>query len=333
MSGASVRLRSFLSPCSRARSSWRSRARLRRPPAKPVFVDGQAQIVPAFQDAAQWIRQTLWVETEFDSDGDGKRDRMHVDVTRPRQTETEGLKVPVIYESSPYFAGTSGDRAVPLEREAGTGRAAAAAHVAAADRVQADARERLELAGRHVGAARVCGGALRRAGHRTFAGVRRRSACDPEQLAPKAVIDWLNGRAKGFTTLDGSEEVVATAVVHRQGRHDRHVVQRHDPARRGRHRRRGTRGDHSDRAEHVLLPLLPIERPRPASRRLARRRHRLPLRLRQQRQSGAARRTATRRIATASSPSGRDRVHRRLQRVLGRRAICCRRSRTSRPRC
>ena len=25
---------------------------------------------------------------------------------------------------------------------------------------------------------------------------------DPEILAPKAVIDWLNGRAKGFTTLE-----------------------------------------------------------------------------------------------------------------------------------
>ena len=34
---------------------------------------------------------------------------------------------------------------------------------------------------------------------------------DPEQLAPKAVIDWLNGRAKGFTTIDGNEAVVATA--------------------------------------------------------------------------------------------------------------------------
>jgi X-Pro dipeptidyl-peptidase len=30
-----------------------------------------------------------------------------------------------------------------------------------------------------------------------------------ESLAPKAVIDWLNGRAKGFTTPDGDEEVRA----------------------------------------------------------------------------------------------------------------------------
>ena len=79
-------------------------------PARPVFVDGQAQIVPAFQDSTQWIREELWVETEFDSDGDGRRDRVHVNVSRPRQTQTEGLKVPVVYESSPYFAGTSGPR-------------------------------------------------------------------------------------------------------------------------------------------------------------------------------------------------------------------------------
>ena len=75
--------------------------------AKPVIEDGEAQIVKAFEDPAYWIREDLWVETEFDSDGDGRPDRMHVDVTRPRQTETEGLKLPVIYNSSPYFAGTA----------------------------------------------------------------------------------------------------------------------------------------------------------------------------------------------------------------------------------
>jgi len=30
-----------------------------------------------------------------------------------------------------------------------------------------------------------------------------------ESLAPKAVIDWLNGRARGFTSIDGDEEVEA----------------------------------------------------------------------------------------------------------------------------
>jgi len=75
--------------------------------AKPVFMNGMAQVVPAFADTATWIRQQLWVETDFDSDRDGKKDRVHVDVTRPGQTETEGLKVSIVYGSSPYYAGTS----------------------------------------------------------------------------------------------------------------------------------------------------------------------------------------------------------------------------------
>ncbi|MEM9660465.1 MAG: Xaa-Pro dipeptidyl-peptidase, partial [Planctomycetota bacterium] len=61
----------------------------------PVFKDGEAQIVDGFKDSDYWIRHDLWVETDFDSDEDGKPDRMHVSVTRPRQTETEGLQLPV----------------------------------------------------------------------------------------------------------------------------------------------------------------------------------------------------------------------------------------------
>src|SRR5690606_4841449 len=79
-------------------------------PGQPIFRDGQAQIVPAFADSTEWIHHRLWVEAEFGSDGAGRPDRLHVDVFRPRQTETEGLKVPVVYESSPYYAGVSGDR-------------------------------------------------------------------------------------------------------------------------------------------------------------------------------------------------------------------------------
>ena len=77
----------------------------------PRFEDGQAQVVEAFKDPTQWIREDLWVETEFDTDGDGKLDRMHVSVCRQKQTESEGLKVAAVYVSSPYFNGTgSNDR-------------------------------------------------------------------------------------------------------------------------------------------------------------------------------------------------------------------------------
>ena len=36
--------------------------------AQPVFVDGLAQVVEAFEDPSEWIQHDLWVETEFDTD-------------------------------------------------------------------------------------------------------------------------------------------------------------------------------------------------------------------------------------------------------------------------
>ena len=75
------------------------------PEVAAIFVDGQAQVVPAFADTAQWIRHDLWVETEFDTDGDGRPDRVHTSVVRPGPT-ADGLRVPVVYASSPYYAGT-----------------------------------------------------------------------------------------------------------------------------------------------------------------------------------------------------------------------------------
>jgi X-Pro dipeptidyl-peptidase len=39
----------------------------------------------------------------------------------------------------------------------------------------------------------------------------------PERLAPKAVIDWLNGRAKGFTTVDGADEVAPSWATGKVG--------------------------------------------------------------------------------------------------------------------
>ena len=74
----------------------------------PIFKDGEAQIVPEFENPDEWITHDLWVETEFDTDGDGEKDRMHVSVTRQKQTE-DGLKLPIVYATSPYYAGTAGN--------------------------------------------------------------------------------------------------------------------------------------------------------------------------------------------------------------------------------
>lgn len=174
---------------------------------KPVFVDGQAQIVPEFAKQDEWIRETLWVETSFDSDKDGKRDRLFVDVTRQKQTDTEGLKVPVIYESSPYFAGTgNGDVNWNVNQELGAASPPRTFH----PNIRFDPTRRMisrSLVGTWVprGFAVVhseAPGTGLSTGSPTVGGA-------PERLAPKAVIDWLNGRAKGFTSLDGQEQVFA----------------------------------------------------------------------------------------------------------------------------
>ena len=181
------------------------------PPQKaaPIFTDGLAQIVPAFTSQAEWIRETLWVEAPFDSDRDGKPDRLFVDVTRQRQTDTEGLKVPVIYESSPYFAGTSNDRAKLWDVN----------HEIGAVPPQRDHQPPVKF---QATRARVSNSLVNDWVPRGFAVVHSEApgtglsqGCptvgdDPERFAPKAVIDWLNGRAKGYKTIDGTEEVRAT---------------------------------------------------------------------------------------------------------------------------
>jgi len=176
-------------------------------PARPIFRDGQAQVVPAFQDPASWIREELWVETEFDSDGDGRRDRVHVSVVRPRQTETEGLKVPVIYESSPYYSGMSGAPQFlwDVRQELG------APPPPRTNQPPIQRRVQPYISDSHVADWVPRGFAVV---HSEAPGTGLSQGCptvggDVEALAPKAVIDWLNGRARGFTTPDGDEEVVA----------------------------------------------------------------------------------------------------------------------------
>ncbi len=176
--------------------------------ARPVFENGEAQVVEAFADPGQWIRHDLWVETPFDSDGDGTPDRVHVDVTRPSQTE-DGLRLAVIYESSPYYSGvgTVDSRyfwdvshevgETPPERDE-------------MPSIQHQSR-RPTISNSHVATWVPRGFAVI---HSQSPGTGLSQGCPTvgginESLAPKAVIDWLNGRARGFTEAVGGEEVEA----------------------------------------------------------------------------------------------------------------------------
>ncbi|MEM8509440.1 MAG: Xaa-Pro dipeptidyl-peptidase [Bacteroidota bacterium] len=176
--------------------------------ATPIFKEGEAQIVPAFEDPAKWIRHDLWVETEFDTDGDGTLDRMHVAVTRPFQTETEGLKLPVVYVSSPYFAGvapfvdglfwdvkhelgeTAKERLHPEVVRTGKRPIISNSHINTwIPRGYVVVHSSSPGTGLSQGAPTVGG--------------------DNESLAPKAVIDWLCGRVPGYTSIAGNETVDA----------------------------------------------------------------------------------------------------------------------------
>ena len=177
--------------------------------ARPVFEDGQAQIVDAFADPEAWIRHDLWVQTEFDSDGDGRPDRVHVDVTRQAQTDSEGLLVPVVYESSPYYSGvgtTASEYFWNVEHEIG-----AEPPVRGDMPSIAQQSRRPTISNSHVGTWVPRGFAVV---HSQSPGTGLSQGCPTvggmnESLAPKAVIDWLNGRAKAYTEPVGGEEVEA----------------------------------------------------------------------------------------------------------------------------
>jgi X-Pro dipeptidyl-peptidase len=176
---------------------------------QPRFVDGQAQIVDAFNQPTEWIREHLWVETTFDSDKNGRKDRVHVDVTRPKQTESAGLKVAVIYESSPYFAGTAeGDSIMwDVNQEVGAEPKPRTAH----PEIAFDPNRKM-ISNSYVNQWVPRGFAVVHS-EAPGTGLSQGSPTvggDAERFAPKAVIDWLNGRAKGYTEPNGSTEVKAT---------------------------------------------------------------------------------------------------------------------------
>ncbi|TNE79697.1 MAG: Xaa-Pro dipeptidyl-peptidase [Bacteroidetes bacterium] len=178
--------------------------------AKPVFANGEAQRVAAFSDSKTWIREELWVETEFDSDGDGLLDRMHVFVTRPAQTDSGSLKLPVVYSSSPYnglrlwaLMGFGTKKLFwDVDHELGE-TPPKRKHKNLKTRSKrpflADYTDNIWLPYGYITVYSSSPGTGLSDGVPTIGG-------ENESLAPKAVIDWLCGRAKGYTTRRGIEE-------------------------------------------------------------------------------------------------------------------------------
>ena len=176
--------------------------------AAPVFKDGEAQTIEAFNTPDQWIRHDLWVETNFDTDGDGKMDRMHVAVTRPFQTDSEGLTLPVIYVTSPYFAGVARETEGAfwnVNHELGE-KVAGIVHPEVTRKgkrpIISNSHIKKWIPRGYIVVHSSSPGTGLSQGAPTVGGQN-------ESLAPKAVIDWLCGRVSGYTTPYGSEIVVA----------------------------------------------------------------------------------------------------------------------------
>jgi X-Pro dipeptidyl-peptidase len=168
------------------------------PPPWLKIVDGVS--APQF-DLANAIQETVFVETPVDSDLDGKRDKVRINLSRPGETKTQGIKVPVIFEHSPYRfnLGDAPNHNVDfnvLPQEFIQPKA-----LAQTDQRISGAKPIPDLPGNldnfwvPRGYAVVLGESIGTAfsdGCPTIGDMK-------ETLATKAIIDWLGGRAPGFT--------------------------------------------------------------------------------------------------------------------------------------
>jgi X-Pro dipeptidyl-peptidase len=158
-------------------------------PAPPTIVVANGVTQPVF-DYTQAIRERLWVQTAVDSDNDGQRDRVEVRVIRPAETG-RGLKVPVIFQPSPYYAGLND---IPnhddIDRDDPATRRAAGASTKAETIVFAGYLDNYFVP---RGYAVVFADSLGTGGSTGCP----TSGGENETLGMKAVVDWLSGRAPG----------------------------------------------------------------------------------------------------------------------------------------
>jgi X-Pro dipeptidyl-peptidase len=182
-----------------APAAAKTKQKSKTPPPWLQVQDGVTQ--PQFE-FANAVEEVVFVETEVDSDDDGRRDRVRIRISRPGETESQGIKVPVVFEHSPYRGnlGTLPNHNVDFDEmpQESIGDRGNAARKARAARARARAVPDLPgaLDNYYVprGYAVVLGESI---------GTFNSEGCPDvgarfETLGTKAVIDWLNGRARGW---------------------------------------------------------------------------------------------------------------------------------------
>ncbi|MFI6469585.1 Xaa-Pro dipeptidyl-peptidase [Streptomyces sp. NPDC050516] len=150
---------------------------------------GESQPVYSYQNA---IREAVWVDTGLDGDGDGKNDRVAVDIVRPREPAQQGRKVPVIMDASPYYSCCGRGNESQLKTYDANG-----------DVVQMPLYYDNYFVPRGYAFVGV-----------DLAGTNRSDGCvdvggPSDVLSAKAVVDWLNGRARAYTTRTGTQRATA----------------------------------------------------------------------------------------------------------------------------
>ncbi|MER6179990.1 Xaa-Pro dipeptidyl-peptidase [Streptomyces sp. NPDC001652] len=138
------------------------------------------------------VREAVWVDTGLDGDGDGRSDRVAVDIVRPRELAQQGRKVPVVMDASPYYSCCG--RGNESQRKT---------YDANGDVVQMPLFYDNYFVPRGYAFVGV-----------DLAGTNRSDGCDDvggrsDVLSAKAVVDWLNGRATAYTSRTGSAKAKA----------------------------------------------------------------------------------------------------------------------------
>ncbi|MFF4534667.1 Xaa-Pro dipeptidyl-peptidase [Streptomyces aureus] len=142
---------------------------------------------------ANAIRESVWVDTGLDGDGDGHRDRVAVDIVRPREPARQGRRIPVIMDASPYYS--------------------------CCGRGNESQKKTYDADGHVVEMPLFYDNYFVPRGYAfvgvDLAGTNRSDGCvdvggRSDIRSAKAVIDWLNGRARGYTSRTGTTAARAT---------------------------------------------------------------------------------------------------------------------------
>ncbi|MGW3128896.1 Xaa-Pro dipeptidyl-peptidase [Streptomyces sp. NPDC001123] len=142
---------------------------------------------------ANAIRESVWVDTGLDSDGDGKTDRVAADIVRPSEPAAQGRKVPVIMDASPYYSCCGRGNESQLKT-----------YDAGGNVVQMPLFYDNYFVPRGYAFVGV-----------DLAGTNRSDGCvdvggRSDIQSAKAVVDWLNGRAKAYRSRTGTTTVKAS---------------------------------------------------------------------------------------------------------------------------